>query len=689
MSGVIKRLLAFSLLGLLAFTVQVAAQEDLVFTFEGSGWGHGVGMSQWGAYGQSLDDPDKSGEEIASYYYTDSQPADLSDLDLPNDLLTTLDNPLWVNIASGITLLEFTAVGGPLELCLAGDGEGPCPKPEQPRSGERWEFRRIRSGECGFYQGGVLQGTSGDCRASISWPEADGVRLRYGEDRSRPCGLRSEECEYRHGELKIRDDPVDLGFHVLLTIGLEDYVRGIAEILVEWKNPGVNEAQAIAARTYAAYKFFAREVVPRPADPNQDPGITASRMDSCWCHLYDNTRDQVYVGWWRKNGPDHEAWVTGVKNTEGRVLTYFGDDWERYTKGGIIQAFYSASSGGFTNSNRYGFFTEWDGRAINVAQWPYLYPVADPWDTLPALGSPVSFWRKTISAERIAGLLGWDEVTDVRLVSAPAVNSVSRVRFEGVNNGEGVTTTAAGGWLRYGLGLRSSVIYAIDDEPASPTATPTLPPEEEEGRGEGQAPDDLVEERVLVFDQLPLFQDIADSNHREGILTLWRNNSALGCGDTGSNFCPNDQAKRQEMAHHLATAQRLRWPIPPYDPSFEDVPEGHRFAEVIYAIAAAGITKGCTTTTFCPDALLTRGQMAAFLARSLDLEPAASFDGKTFEDVSAEHTHRGAIYAIANEGITIGCTATTFCPDDPLTRGQMATLLARAFFWKGPTPPDR
>ena len=136
MFGVIKRLLVFSLLSILAFAVQVAAQEDLAFTFEGSGWGHGVGFSQWGAYGQSLEDPDKSGEEIASYYYTDSQPANMSDLDLPNELLTTLDNPMWINIASGVTLLEFTAVGGPLELCLAGDGEGPCPKPEQPQSGE-------------------------------------------------------------------------------------------------------------------------------------------------------------------------------------------------------------------------------------------------------------------------------------------------------------------------------------------------------------------------------------------------------------------------------------------------------------------------------------------------------------------------------------------------------------------------
>ena len=167
-----------------------SAQSGRVFVFEGAGWGHRVGMSQWGAYGQALEDPDKPGEEIAAYYYPGSEPGSLSDLSLRNDLLTTLDHPLWVNLGSQITLLEFTALGGPLELCLADDGEGPCPKPEQPQKGEKWEFRRIARNECGFFLGGELQGTAGSCRASISWPDATGVRLRYGKERSKLCASR-------------------------------------------------------------------------------------------------------------------------------------------------------------------------------------------------------------------------------------------------------------------------------------------------------------------------------------------------------------------------------------------------------------------------------------------------------------------------------------------------------------------
>ncbi len=165
----------------------------------------------------ALADPAKLGEDIAAYYFPGSEPASLGDLSLPNGLLQTLDNPIWVNLGRQVTLLEFVAVGGPLDLCLSNDGEGACPKPEQPQEGERWQLRRIARNECGFFHEGELQGTAGVCRAAISWPEADGVRLRHGEGRNKICSVRaSEECEYRHGELKIRDDPVEVGFHVVL-----------------------------------------------------------------------------------------------------------------------------------------------------------------------------------------------------------------------------------------------------------------------------------------------------------------------------------------------------------------------------------------------------------------------------------------------------------------------------------------
>ena len=682
----LKRVLPVAVLAAIVMAAPALAEDGESFTFEGAGWGHAVGLSQWGAYGQAQEDPSKPGEQIAAYYYPGSQPGSLSDLDLPNDLLTELEYPIWVNIASRITLLEFTALGGPLELCLAGDGEGPCPKPERPQQGERWEFRRIDRGECGFFTNGKLQGTSGDCRASISWPEATGIRLRYGPDRSKPCSASRGECEYRHGELKLRDDPVEEGFHVVLTIGLEDYVRGIYEIFPTWEAPGVNQAQAVAARTYAVYKFFANEVEDRPANPTLDPGLRASRKDSCWCHLYDNTKDQVYAGWYRQTEPDHSAWIAGVEATRGRVLTYFGPEWERYTKGGVIQSFFSTSSGGISSSNRYGFFTEWNRRTPSVSQWPYLVPVEDPWDVDPTWGNPHASWRVAVSASKIAGLLEWDEVREAILETQATLDSPARVRFEGTDGGKAVALTVAGAWLRYGLGLKTSNILAIDDRPAPPPEEP-VEPEGPTDEGGGQTP----ATQDIPYDELPPFQDIEGSPHEHGIRALRQAGIADGCDTYSLEYCPDDEVTRATMAAYLVRALEDLSPLSaPYEPEFTDVRDTHRHAPSIYALREAEITLGCGDgTRFCPRESLTRGAMATFLTRALKLDPLDSLDGRRFEDVPDDHAHRGSIYAIAAQGVTIGCgDGTRFCPDDPLTRGAIATFLARAFLWNGPSPPD-
>ncbi len=99
----------------------------------------------------------------------------------------------------------------------------------------------------------------------------------------------------------------------------------------------------------------------------------------------------------------------------------------------------------------------------------------------------------------------------------------------------------------------------------------------------------------------------------------------------------------------------------------------------IEAIAAEGITKGCNppaNTRYCPSATVTREQMASFLVRALDL-PAGT---TTFTD-TADSIHASDIAALATAGITKGCNPPTndrFCPQNPVTREQMASFLTRA-----------
>ena len=112
---------------------------------------------------------------------------------------------------------------------------------------------------------------------------------------------------------------------------------------------------------------------------------------------------------------------------------------------------------------------------------------------------------------------------------------------------------------------------------------------------------------------------------------------------------------------------------------FSDVGPYHLFAEEIDWLAASGITRGCNPPRndhFCPNDYVTRGQMAAFLTRALELEPA----DHTFTD-TAGHVFADDVAALAAAGITRGCNPPRndrFCPDDYVTRGQMAAFLHRA-----------
>jgi hypothetical protein len=113
---------------------------------------------------------------------------------------------------------------------------------------------------------------------------------------------------------------------------------------------------------------------------------------------------------------------------------------------------------------------------------------------------------------------------------------------------------------------------------------------------------------------------------------------------------------------------------------FDDVPGDNIFYDDITWLAGVGITRGCNppvNNRFCPNANVTRGQMAAFLTRALSLPAAKGIDfidddGSIFEE---------NIERMAAAGITRGCNPPVnnrFCPNANVTRGQMAAFLHRA-----------
>jgi hypothetical protein len=163
------------------------------------------------------------------------------------------------------------------------------------------------------------------------------------------------------------------------------------------------------------------------------------------------------------------------------------------------------------------------------------------------------------------------------------------------------------------------------------------------------------------------FVDIWGSKFRDDIVWLAEEGITTGCDV--ELFCPDGLVTRGQMATFLSRALDL--PATGQDYFTDD--EGSSHETSINRLAAAGITSGCAADRFCPNGLVTRAQMASFLVRALDL-PATSTDH--FNDDEGL-SHEAAINSLAQSGITSGCGTNRFCPSGIVTRGQMAAFLRR------------
>jgi hypothetical protein len=164
------------------------------------------------------------------------------------------------------------------------------------------------------------------------------------------------------------------------------------------------------------------------------------------------------------------------------------------------------------------------------------------------------------------------------------------------------------------------------------------------------------------------FVDDDGSVHEPDIEAIATAGVTNGCGP--ELFCPRDGVTRGQMAAFLVRLLAL----PVGDAGRFDDTAGSAFEAEVDALAAAGITTGCTETLFCPDAGVTRGEMAVFLTRAFEL-PISGGDVFTDDDDSP---YEPQIDAVAAAGITLGCEPGRFCPGDVVTREQMASFLTRA-----------
>lgn len=390
---------------------RAGASGDVVF--RGGGWGHGLGMSQYGAQGAAR--LGCSYAQILRRYYagTEVRRADMPDL-------------VRLRMLAGGYRVDVRAHDGPLTWALEGctgptptdPAAAPCP-PAQPK-GATWQLR-LDSGtqyvlhdlgvtpKAVVWQGGSPSQTlrldqSGTVARVTTWKSSSIYLDRW---------LRWDSTRFT-----VDGGRIDAVQHIGPSAegsAMDKYLWGIAEVPASFPVQALR-AQAVAARTYAA-KRAGRVLLPTPADQN-------------------------YTGWKKEtegtDGAYGLRWKAAVDTTSREVVATVG--------GGLIDAFYSSSMGGHTEDERY----VWGVEA------PFLRAVDDSrWDLASSNPAEKRSWAVGFSWATVAAKLGFSQVSRISVPKRGSDARVAGVKVTGVRNGA-LTTTYLEGWdVRQALGLLS------------------------------------------------------------------------------------------------------------------------------------------------------------------------------------------------------------------------------------------
>lgn len=172
------------------------------------------------------------------------------------------------------------------------------------------------------------------------------------------------------------------------------------------------------------------------------------------------------------------------------------------------------------------------------------------------------------------------------------------------------------------------------------------------------------------------------SNHTwiDYIYLLNRFGVTVGCRESPPAYCPADTVTQAQMAAFVIRAmlgETFTYPTTPY---FTDLPATNSLFKYVQKMRELNINTGCGGGLFCPNAIVTRGQMATYLARALFGETFPYPTTQRFNDIAPTSGVFKYAQKIWDLGVTQGCTANNYCPDDPVNREQMSAFLSRSFF---------
>ena len=189
-----------------------------------------------------------------------------------------------------------------------------------------------------------------------------------------------------------------------------------------------------------------------------------------------------------------------------------------------------------------------------------------------------------------------------------------------------------------------------------------------------------------AFAQSGGFGDVADDRYFSVPVKVLAEQGVFAGTECAAGFCPDDPIDRKTMAVWIVRVLDGQDPEAVTTTRFDDVAADSFYAPFIERMAELEVTTGCgDLTIFCPDDNVSRAQAATFLSRAFKL-PDGPDPG--FSDVPGDTWYTAHVARLAASGITTGCgDLTIFCPDDNVSRAQMATFLYRALAVPAPLEP--
>jgi hypothetical protein len=200
----------------------------------------------------------------------------------------------------------------------------------------------------------------------------------------------------------------------------------------------------------------------------------------------------------------------------------------------------------------------------------------------------------------------------------------------------------------------------------------------------GGTPEAVLAVRPEVASLMPIGRDAALTRFDDVRITdqfpleiEWLAASGITRGTSPTTYSPAEPVRRDAMAAFLYRYAGSPAFTPLIAPTFTDIPTAYIFHHEVEWLAASGITRGTSPTTYSPADPVRRDAMAAFLYRyagSPAFTPPAT---PTFADVPADYLFYAEIEWLAATGITRGTSPTTYSPADPVRRDAMAAFLYR------------